>query len=577
MTLRRKWSLLVMTLVSLPLLFLAVRSLNVFRTGLEGSEKALEAIVAAQVASGVESRFEQAKATASRIGRLVGDAEVPRDARLSWVQDLLASEPLVERIGLYGTDRQLIDEVKQVQSAGAPEQAGPMPQELPALPDERSQWLPVNLQLKSPEFRFIAPVAKGGEVHGWVLARLAPDALEEAVHAVTEGTFDGPDDTVLVLSSDNKKLAGTGDLALAQAFLERLGPEAKGALTARSDMDIAGRIVNGSAMPFGPGAFRLVIVRPEERAFPMLGKARRELQIACVVLLAFALASALWLADRTTKPISALVQLTQQYAKREFAARSPVRTGDELQTLGDSMSTMADALSAGEREIARRAQVEAGLSRYLPEEVARAVALGKGKLELGGQRREVTVLFADVVAFTSFSEKASPETVVAFLNELFGLLSEIVFRHAGIVDKFMGDSIMAVFGATDAALGQELEPAGSSARAVACAEDMHRFVDAIHQEWEKKYDFSVRLGVGVSSGPAVVGNLGSEKRMEFTAIGDAVNVAARLESMARPGQTLVTGAVVLSCADAFAFQSLGAHALRGKSEKTELFELKVDT
>jgi HAMP domain-containing protein len=366
MSLRRKWSLFITVLVALPLLILATRSLRVFRTGLESSEKALEAVVAEQVASGVEARFERVADMAGRIGRLLGDGDVPRDARLSWALDLLASEPLIERIGLYGEDKLWIDEIRQgnardSEAALAASGFGRMPPELPALPDERSKWLPVNALAGGPEFRLIAPVAKAGETHGWVLARLAPGALDEAVRTVVTGHFDSKDDTVLLVSGDGRKLAGFGDSALAAGFLERLGPEVRGVLTARSEMNIDGRIVNGSVMPFGKEAFRIVIVRSEAVAFPTLGKARLELQIACFSILALALAAALWLAGRTTKPIAELMALTKRYAARDFAARSLVRTGDELQALGESMTGMADALSAGEQEIARRAQVEAGL------------------------------------------------------------------------------------------------------------------------------------------------------------------------------------------------------------------------
>lgn len=305
---------------------------------------------------------------------------------------------------------------------------------------------------------------------------------------------------------------------------------------------------------------------------PELFVARREIGIAFVVLLGLAILVAALLAERTTAPIRALVALTERYGKREWAAKSTVKTGDELEVLGTSLTKMAGALSEGEKEIARRAGVEASLSRYLPENVAKAIASGEGSLELGGKRREVTVLFSDVVSFTAFSDSAEPEKVVAFLNELFGLLSEIVFRHEGIVDKFIGDSLMALFGAAET----EQEHA---VRALACAEDMHRFVESMQGTWNEKYGFAVHLGIGVSTGPAVVGNLGSERRMEYTAIGDTVNVASRLESLARPGQTLVTSKVVASANEAgddtYTYRSLGLQRIRGKSEEIEVLEVEM--
>ena len=156
---------------------------------------------------------------------------------------------------------------------------------------------------------------------------------------------------------------------------------------------------------------------------------------------------------------------------------------------------------------------------------------------------------------------------MAFLNELFTVGSEVIFRHGGTIDKFIGDCIMAVFGAVD-------EQPDHAARAVAAAEDLQRFVGTSAATWKEKYGIEARLAIGVNSGDAVVGNLGSERRMEYTAIGDAVNVAARLEALARPGQVLVAAETAALAGDEFAFASLGTHPIRGKKQALEIMELQ---
>jgi class 3 adenylate cyclase len=231
------------------------------------------------------------------------------------------------------------------------------------------------------------------------------------------------------------------------------------------------------------------------------------------------------------------------------------------------MVDMAGTIARSEAELVRRARVEANLSRFLPATVAARIAEGGQSLALGGERRVVSVVFADVTAFTPFVESAPPERVVAFLNELFGVMTEVVFRHEGTVDKFIGDAVMAVFGAPTAQHDH-------AARAVACAEDLHRFVESSAERWKARYGIEPRLAVGIGAGEALVGNLGSEARMEYTCVGDTVNVAARLEALARPGQTLVTDAVARAAeAGGFEFAALGPQTLRGKAQPIELFEL----
>ena len=133
---------------------------------------------------------------------------------------------------------------------------------------------------------------------------------------------------------------------------------------------------------------------------------------------------------------------------------------------------------------------------------------------------------------------------------------------------------MAVFGTgSDPRDANASGPDAPAARALAAAEDIHRFVEASAPAWKEAYGLDVALGLGVNCGEALVGNLGSERRMEYTVIGDVVNIAARLEGLARGGQTLATGAVVRAVGSRFTYNPLGAHPLRGKRELVEIYEV----
>ncbi|MCA9545292.1 MAG: hypothetical protein KC613_12900 [Myxococcales bacterium] len=180
--------------------------------------------------------------------------------------------------------------------------------------------------------------------------------------------------------------------------------------------------------------------------------------------------------------------------------------------------------------------------------------------------QNVAVLFADVVGFTPLAESQPAEVVVTVLNELFTLLTDIVFRHGGTIDKFIGDCVMAVWGAPN--------PQGDHAeRALLAAEDMMRWVEAAGAGWQARFGVDLQLAIGINSGEAVVGNVGSESRMEYTAIGDAVNVAARLEGIARPNQILITRATRDAAGDGFEYAPVGRRPVTGRAEPVQLFEV----
>ena len=199
--------------------------------------------------------------------------------------------------------------------------------------------------------------------------------------------------------------------------------------------------------------------------------------------------------------------------------------------------------------------------------LAAAIASGSQSIRFGGQRRPVTVLFADLVSFTTYAEQSEPEQVVAFLNELFTILTDIVFEMGGTVDKFIGDAIMVLFGAT-----ADL-PDGPQ-RALNTAQRFHRAVKEHATAWAVKYNLNAQLSIGIHHGEVVVGNLGSTRRMEYTAIGDAINTAARLQSLARGGETLLSRAVAEYADPSIELALVGEKVLRGRRQPLTIYSLK---
>ena len=271
-----------------------------------------------------------------------------------------------------------------------------------------------------------------------------------------------------------------------------------------------------------------------------------------------------------TRPVLRIARQATLIGQRRWRELSLDTTRhDEIGDLSRTMGQMAKELETGEAEIAREAKLRGDLSRFMSQDLVDAIVRGEHSLTLGGQRREISVLFADVVAFTPLAESRPAEEVVALLNELFTMLSEVVFRHHGTVDKFIGDCIMAVWGAPVA------QP-DHARRALAAAEDMLRFLETANQVWSSKFGIELRLAIGVNSGEAIVGNIGSDKRMEYTVVGDVVNVAARLEAVAKPNQVLVAERTVELAGEGFALRSLGPQRLTGRKTATKVYELQLD-
>jgi len=561
---------------ALPVVLLAILSLRIQRKGLEDSERALGLAVIDQVASGFDRHLDEVAQVSHWTARLLTESQIDNpELRLELAREAIGFAPAVAQVAVYDAEGKLIDAVRRQPA----EVGAPAPSLSAALRDAAGQggrWIAPDPGDEASAQRYVERLVAGGTPRGWLVSRLDTVVLSGVLSAISQARFDDPK-RILLLDRQLRAVAG-GDpareppgriLRAEDVFATAAIPP--GAFTTGFALTAEYRAPEGEEMvatirTLPERGWAVIVRRPVSEAYAALARARRGLLGAAALFSVLALVAGIWQGRKNTEPVKHLVALTKAYAGRDFAARSPVRTGDELEALGRSMEGMAGALEQSGAEILRRTRVESNLSRFLPAAVARSISAGEAEIRLGGERREVTVLFADVVSFTPFSEASPPERVVAFLNQLFTTLSEVVFRHDGTVDKFIGDCLMAVFGAPQS------QP-DHAARAVAAAEDMQRFVEAQAPAWRQEFGFDVRLAVGMNCGEAVVGNLGSEARMEYTVIGDVVNVAARLEALARPGQILVTAEVAAQAKEGFRFNALGDVEIRGKRRTVTILEL----
>ena len=236
------------------------------------------------------------------------------------------------------------------------------------------------------------------------------------------------------------------------------------------------------------------------------------LDVAVAVLVAFTISLELTLlvTRSVLTPVRDLMEVTERVREGDLGARAPVLSGDEMGVLTRGFNAMLDGLQ--ERERLREA-----FGSYVAPDVAERV-LREGTL-LEGEEVEVSIVFVDICDFTEFAERSSARETVAYLNDFFGLVVPILERHHGHANKFIGDGLLAVFGAPDQ-LPDHADSAVSAALEIA-------------DEVRHVYGGRLRIGIGVNSGPVVAGTIGGGGHVEFTVIGDTVNTAARVEAITR--------------------------------------------
>jgi len=256
------------------------------------------------------------------------------------------------------------------------------------------------------------------------------------------------------------------------------------------------------------------------------------------------------------------------YADRldPFAAFTP----DDLELISAVAAQAAVTVETvrAHTRLAREEVARANYSRFMPEYVVKELLNNPDSFRLGGANQTITVLFADIRGFTSLSERENPERVVKLLNRYFSAMTEIIFAHRGTLDKYIGDGLMALFGAPNASPNDALN-------AVKAAVAMQRRIIALNGELVAEQLSPVTVGIGLHTGVATVGYIGSDKRSEYTAIGDTVNLAARLESNARGGQILISEATAEAVNGAFPLVAHEPLTVKNRVQPVNLFEVNL--
>lgn len=233
------------------------------------------------------------------------------------------------------------------------------------------------------------------------------------------------------------------------------------------------------------------------------------------------------------------------------------------------LSILATALAAKYvREEQRRQFLRRAFSKYVSPSVVETLLQNPDELTLGGRRKELTVLFCDIRGFTTFAEKMDPQSLSNFLNDYLSVMSQVIFQYGGTLDKFIGDAIMAFWGAP-------LEQPDHATRACEAALGMVAALDRHHQRFLDSYGVDVRIGIGLSTGEMTVGNLGSEDSFDYTVVGDEVNLGARLESATKLYRVpiLASENTFMGSKKVVSGMAIGRAQVKGKQKTVTLFQI----
>lgn len=252
-----------------------------------------------------------------------------------------------------------------------------------------------------------------------------------------------------------------------------------------------------------------------------LAELRRDVGGLALLGLAIALLLVLWLSRSLSGPVRDLVVATQEIEQGNYDVRVPVRQQDEMGKLAASFNEMASGLALQDK-------YRSVLNAVADRTVAEQLIAQSGGLGLGGETRHVTMLFCDIRGFTSLTENMPPAEVIDLLNEHMTALTEVAYEHGGIVDKFVGDLIMVLFGAP-------LSTGADATRAVQCALSMLQ----VRRKLNATSRHSLEMGIGIATGPVVAGCMGSDQRLSYTVLGHRVNLASRLCSIAQAGEIVM--------------------------------------
>ncbi|MGD2169364.1 MAG: adenylate/guanylate cyclase domain-containing protein [Chlamydiota bacterium] len=284
--------------------------------------------------------------------------------------------------------------------------------------------------------------------------------------------------------------------------------------------------------------------------------------IAIGIAFLLSLTVAFFLSNLMTRSLAALCRDVNIIGKGDLGHKCHIPGEDEFSELGFAIDQMTDGLK--ERE-----KIKTNFAKYVSHQVLEKVLESKEEVKLEGERKEVTILFSDIPRFSKIAEDLSPEEVVSCLNEYFEIMIDIILDNNGTIDKFIGEGIMVEYGAP-------VDDPKQEEKAVLSAIAMHEALKKLKEKWRSENKPDIDMCIGIHTGPAIVGNIGAEERMEYTAIGDTVNISARLieQCKVKNKKIIVSKQTYQKVGFPLNAEKLGVTILPGKEIETEIYAIE---
>ena len=318
-----------------------------------------------------------------------------------------------------------------------------------------------------------------------------------------------------------------------------------------------GEAVVAVSVSVGDPAWNVIAVQPISEAFELIRAALWRSLILVAIGTLITLALAYWLANRMSGPIRQLEDGAKRIGAGQFDYRIAISSGDELEQLARRFNGMAEELATSQQKSERIHR----LKRFLAPQVAELVEHSHELLD--GQKREVVAILGDLRGFTSFSARAEPDEIMAALREYYEAVGAAITRHEATLIQFAGDGVMVLVNAP-------IECENPAHRAVLLAIDLQAAVQRLASTWSAK-GYAMGFGVGIAMGPGTVGTVGYEDRLDYTAIGNAVNLASRLCASSDDAQILVDSVVAERVKDSFVLVPLGQQIIKGYNYALKVF------